>query len=147
MTKDKAKAKEKTAAKDEKLGTELLSYCGKCKMPTNHIVNTVNKKGAPDKCECQTCKALHKYRDPDKPVKSRATKAKNIAVSPEVAWNEAMSAAKGSSTPYKMSDQFAKGDLIEHPTFGKGVVDELIDDNKIRVIFEESEKLLAHNRE
>ena len=141
MTKDKAK-------KDKELGKDVLSYCGKCKMPTNHIVTTLNKKGTVDKCQCQTCKAVHKYRDPDKPVKTRATKTtKKAGVSPEVVWNEAMSTAKGPSIPYKMNGDFAKGDIIEHPTFGRGIVEELIDVNKIKVIFEESEKLLAHNRE
>lgn len=132
--------------KENDLGKEVLSYCGKCKMPTNHIVTTLNKKGAVDKCKCQTCKALHKYRDPDKPVKPRATKAKKAEIAPEVVWSEAMSGAKGPPKPYKMSGEFAKGDVIEHPMFGRGIVEELISDNKIQVVFEESGKLLAHNR-
>jgi ribosomal protein L44E len=133
--------------KENGLGKEVLSYCGKCKQPTNHIVTTLNKKGVVDKCECQTCKAVHKYRDPDKPVKKRATKStKKADVEPEVIWSEVMSAAKGPSKPYKMSAEFAKGDLIDHPMFGRGVVEELIDANKIKVVFEESGKLLAHNR-
>jgi hypothetical protein len=115
-------------------------------MPTKHIVNTLNKKGTVDKCQCQTCKALHKYRDPDKPVKPRATKTKKAEIPPEAVWSEAMAAAKGPATPYKMSAEFAKGDVIEHPMFGRGIVEELIADNKIQVVFEESGKLLAHNR-
>jgi len=129
------------------LGKEVLSYCGKCKQPTNHIVTSLNKKGGVNKCECQTCKAVHKYRDPDKPVKTRAKKTtKQAGVSPATAWKEAMSDTEGAPVPYEMSAIFEKGDVIEHPMFGRGVVEELIDDNKIKVIFEESEKLMAHNR-
>jgi ribosomal protein L44E len=133
--------------KETGLGKEVLSYCGKCKKPTNHIVTTLNKKGTVDKCKCQTCKAVHKYRDPDKPVKTRAKKTtKKADAPPEVVWSDAMSTAKGPSKPYKMSSEFEKGDVIEHPTFGRGIVEELIADNKIKVVFEESGKLLAHNR-
>jgi len=129
------------------LGKEVLSYCGKCKQPTNHIVTTLSKRGTVDKCECQTCKAVHKYRDPDKPVKAGAKKTtKKSDALPKAVWGEAMSIAKGPSQPYKMSNEFEKGDVIDHPMFGRGIVEELISDNKIKVLFEESGKLLAHNR-
>ena len=153
MGKDKAKVKDKTKdkAKDEgsDLGKEILSYCGKCKMPQAHIIVSLLKKGGADKCECKTCKAKHKYRDPDKPPKPRAPSkraAKKEGVPIEVLWAEAVSSAKGPSKPYEMSAEFSTGDLIDHPTFGQGVVEECIDSNKMKVVFESAEKLLAQNR-
>lgn len=131
-------------------GKDVLSYCGKCKMPLAHTIISLTKKGTVDKCECNTCGATHKYRDPDKPVKPRsATKRapKKPAASSEELWNQAVADAKGISMPYKMAGEFSEGSLIDHPTFGKGVVDEIVDHNKIKVIFEEGAKVLIHKRD
>ena len=131
------------------LGKDILSYCGKCKMPMGHIIVKVNKSGGVDKCECQTCKAVHKYRDPENPVAKPKTSAKSPskkAVPVEAVWNEAMSNATGSAKKYSMSEKFAEGSIIDHPTFGKGVVQELIGDSKMTVIFETAVKTLICNR-
>ena len=135
--------------KENGLGKEILSYCGRCKMPLNHIINSLAKTGKPDKCECQTCGALHKYRDPDKPVKPRAKGSrspKKVSVPIEELWKEAVAKAGEPAKPYAMSASFAEGDLMDHSTFGKGVVQGIAGHNKIKVIFETSEKILVHNR-
>ncbi|MFH1654924.1 MAG: hypothetical protein ABIE74_12860 [Pseudomonadota bacterium] len=131
------------------LGKDALSYCGKCKMPLAHTITKLTAKGGVDRCECNTCKTSHKYRDPDKPVKAKGStkRATKATISNEATWNEAISKAKGSFKLYEMSAKFAAGDLMEHSMFGKGVVKELIGYNKLIVIFEKSEKLLVHNRE
>ena len=77
------------------VGKEILSFCGKCKEPTNHIITSLNKKGGADKRECQTCKALHKYRDPEKVKKAGTRRAAKKTASAAEVWNEAMAAAKG----------------------------------------------------
>lgn len=138
---------------NEKTGTvgkEILSLCGKCKLALAHVIVTVDGAGDADKCECKTCGAVHKYKDPDKPKKTRkaGTKTpKKESVPIETLWNEAMSGAKGSSINYAMTAEFDKGDLISHSTFGQGVVQELIGHNKIRVIFNSSEKILIHKNQ
>ena len=132
------------------LGKEVVSYCGKCKMPLGHVIVTLNKRGHVGRCQCMTCKAVHAYRDPDKPVKAPGTGkrgSKKDAVSAEVTWANAVSNAKGTAKPYKMSAEFSRGDLIEHPMFGKGVVEEVMTQTKIKVIFETSAKLLVQNRQ
>ncbi|MBT3182677.1 MAG: hypothetical protein HN337_09265 [Deltaproteobacteria bacterium] len=137
MTKDKA----------SELGTEILSYCGRCKIPLNHLIHSVTKTGKPDRCECQTCGALHKYRNPDKPVKPRGKAGpKKEKVSIETLWKEAVAAAGENATPYAMSGNFAEGELMDHSTFGKGVVQTLINHTKIKVIFQDAEKILVQNR-
>lgn len=133
--------------KNELLGKDIISLCGKCKLALGHTVMTVNKSGVADKCQCNTCKAVHKYKDPDKPKKTKKTSSKapkKESVPIETLWNEAMSGAKGASKDYVMASEFGKGDLIAHSTFGKGVVQELISPNKIKVIFMSAEKTLIH---
>ena len=132
---------------ENRLGKEVLSFCGKCKMALGHLIVSVDKKGSADKCQCMTCKAVHKYRDPDKPAKAPGSgkrAAQKESVSTETLWNQACTKAKGPSKPYAMTAEFSLGDLIEHPLFGRGVVQELIGQNKIRAIFERSEKVLIH---
>ena len=135
--------------KDQKFepGAELLSFCGKCKLPLAHIIVAMKKNGSIGKCECKTCGAVHLYRDPDKPKKTRSTKPKiSKEESAAASWNKAVSGASKSSNAYAMTGEFAVGGVIEHPTFGKGVVEGLIDHNKIRVVFESGEKVLIHKQ-
>lgn len=131
------------------LGKEIVSYCGKCKMPLGHIIVSLTKKGTAGRCQCLTCKAVHAYRDPNKPVKAPGTGKRagtKTAIATGISWSEAISKAKGSAKPYAMSSNFSQGDLIEHPMFGKGVVEEVNGHHKIKVIFEASSKLLVQNR-
>ena len=128
------------------VGKDVLSYCGRCKMPLVHTILSLTKKDTVDRCECNTCGAAHKYRDPDKVKAKGAAKTRKAAVSPEVLWNEAMAQVSGLALPYDMSSEFILGALIEHASFGKGAVQEVIEPNKIRVIFELGEKILIHKR-
>ena len=135
--------------KDQEIGpgAEVLSLCGKCKLPLAHVIIAMKKNGTIGKCECKTCGAAHLYRDPDKPKKTRVTKPR---VSKEEAasatWNKAVAETSKPPKAYAMTAEFALGDLIAHPTFGKGVVEELIDNNKIRTVFETGEKVLIHTK-
>jgi len=136
-------------SEDQKFGPgqEVLSLCGKCKLALAHVIIAMKKNGSIGKCECKTCGAVHLYRDPDKPKKARATKTRiSKKESPEVTWNRAIAEASQPAKPYAMTAEFAMGDLIDHPTFGKGVVEELIGHNKIKIVFETSTKLLIHKQ-
>ena len=131
-------------------GKDVLSYCGKCKMPLAHTIISLTKKGTVDKCECKTCDAVHKYRDPDKATKTKAggkASSKKEKVSTEAVWKKAVADAQGMARPYAMSEEFSDGNLIDHSIFGVGVVVEIVDHNKIRVVFEAGEKVLIHKRQ
>ncbi len=131
------------------LGKEILSYCGKCKMAMGHIIVSMNKAGKVDKCKCSTCSSTHKYRDPEGPAKKPGAKrlSKKAGVAVGVMWNEAVTGAKGEAKPYEMTAEFAQGDVIDHPVFGRGVVQSLIGNNKMKIIFETAEKILVFNRQ
>jgi len=47
--------------------------------------------------------------------------------------------------PYQMSTCFTEGDLINHPKFGLGCVENIKPPNKIEVRFQEGKKILLHN--
>ena len=51
-----------------------------------------------------------------------------------------------SARPYSMEDVYQLSEAIEHTSFGTGFVKEVIDPNKIMVLFERGLKRLAQNR-
>ena len=63
---------------------------------------------------------------------------------PEKSWAEHMEGkGDGDFVPYAMTSRFAKGQLLTHPKFGKGVVVG-VEGARIEVLFEEGPKKLGH---
>ena len=46
---------------------------------------------------------------------------------------------------YSMRETFQLGEPVQHPKFGKGVVLEILETNKVAILFEEGRKVLAMN--
>jgi hypothetical protein len=62
---------------------------------------------------------------------------------PEPTWAEVEGKPEGSFVPFAMSSRFAKGDLITHPKFGKGLVLG-VEGTRIEVLFQDGKKKLGH---
>ena len=62
---------------------------------------------------------------------------------PEPTWAEVEGKPEGSFVPFAMSTRFAKGDLITHPKFGKGLVLG-VEGTRIEVLFQDGKKKLGH---
>ncbi len=123
---------------------QVLSFCGKCKEPTMHEILEMVDEDIIGKCICSICKAKHLYRDPV--TKKSPKKGKSKAPAPEKVWKQALDEAEGDSKKYSMKAGFESGQIIEHKTFGKGVIEEVINDKKIKVVFEQGLKILVHNQ-
>ena len=132
-------------------GKEVLSYCGKCKLPLGHTIVSMKDPATIGKVKCNTCQAQHMYKDPAtkaKKVKStakRSKKASKKTVSVGQLWMEEMGKASGKAKAYSIREKFIAGDIIDHKKFGPGIVQELIDD-KIEVLFQHELKLLVHGK-
>ena len=125
------------------VGKELLSYCGKCKQPSAHVILNMKDKESVGKCQCNTCNAKHNYRDPEAVGKKKvAKKTRKSKASTKPVWKDVLEGATGEPKPYAMSGEFQEGDIVDHPTFGKGVVERLISNNKIETLFEQGSKIL-----
>jgi len=134
-------------------GKEVLSYCGKCKLPIGHIIVSMKDEKTLGKVQCNTCQAVHMYKDPatkTKKVKAsklpttrRKTGKKSISVGE--LWIQEMGKFKGTARPYSIRDIFILGDIIDHKKFGPGIIQEIID-NKIEVLFQHEMKLLVHGK-
>jgi len=131
-------------------GKEVLSYCGKCKLPLAHIIVAMKDTNTIGKVTCNTCNATHMYKDPatkTKKVKSKATGKRRTTKSVSVGelWVQEMGKADGKSTPYTIREKFATGDFLDHKKFGPGIVQSVADD-KIEVLFQHEIKLLVHGK-
>jgi hypothetical protein len=62
---------------------------------------------------------------------------------PEPSWAEVDAKPDGSFLPFALASRYAKGDLIRHPKFGKGLVLG-VEGPRIEVLFQEGKKKLGH---
>lgn len=62
---------------------------------------------------------------------------------PEPTWAEVEGKPEESFVPFAMTSRYAKGDLITHPKFGKGLV-VAVEGTRIEVLFQEGKKKLGH---
>jgi hypothetical protein len=62
---------------------------------------------------------------------------------PEPSWAEVDAKPDTSFVPFALSSRYAKGNLILHSKFGKGLV-LLVEGGRIEVLFQEGKKKLGH---
>jgi hypothetical protein len=63
---------------------------------------------------------------------------------PEPSWADVDSKPDESFAPFALSSRYAKGDLIKHPKFGKGLVLDA-EATRIEVLFQDGKKKLGHS--
>lgn len=136
------------------VGKEILSYCNKCKLNLAHLIVVMKDLETIGKVQCKTCKSTHAYKNPDtekiKKVRKKSNggsrrqtkKEKMIADT----WQAAMDDPNNKEVKYSPREKFNKGDLIDHPKFGTGVIEKLIESDKIEVVFQNEIKTLIHNK-
>jgi len=136
---------------DPKVGGDTLSYCSKCKMELAHVI--VSMVGSrPAKVICKTCKGQHNFKSvgaivprASRPKGPRKTPAERAVVKVAEVWEKKMGENKSSPMiPYTVKSVFKQGDVIQHPSFGVGFVEEVRKGGKIAVMFKEAERVLVH---
>jgi ribosomal protein L44E len=137
----------------QQIGQDIEAYCGKCKDDTIHTI-TAMKDTDVDKAMCKVCMSYHKYkaagtassapkakpkttRKPAKgrPMKTRRTKTAKLLEKASI----------DSAIAYKISSTYEAEEAINHKKFGLGIVKDVIDNQKITVLFEDGEKILVQN--
>jgi hypothetical protein len=130
---------------DHKVGGDVDAYCTKCKMLLGHtILAMVGKRIA--RVRCNTCQGEHAYKAGPPGVKApRARAAAAPREKAEVRPFSDLLAGKdmASARRYSARETFKEGDVLQHPTFGPGLVQGARGD-KIDVVFESGEKKLVH---
>jgi len=125
-------------------GQNIDSYCGKCKLGRDHTIMTMDGE-AIAKVRCKVCGSMHKFRDPLDAQKVRKAGAKKVAgetATAEIVWAAGLAEAKGKELDYSMGSKYCIGDIVNHQTFGKGIVRKLYA-NKCDMLFKDRERLMA----
>lgn len=132
------------------VGGNADSWCSKCKLELGHtIVAMVD--GLPKKVKCNTCGGQHNFRakpaEKNKPkLKTSARKPKTMALDYDGYIANLTEADLSAATKYSMKGNFKKDEAIDHPAFGIGIVLNVIQTNKVEILFKDGAKLLIQNR-
>jgi hypothetical protein len=135
-----------------KVGGDTLAWCGKCRLELAHVIVAM-VDGKPARVLCKTCKGQHNFKriGGEAPAKrsprAASVEPKKTTVRASVYWEEKV-AKLSAKVPrrYAVSERFDASDLLEHPTFGLGVVESVRGDGKIVVLFRDGEKTLIHGK-
>jgi hypothetical protein len=139
-----------------RVGGEIDALCNKCELNLAHtIVAMVGPKVI--KVKCNTCGSDHQYRGQQPLVKSQSFAAPKKAGAPRAA----RSGGGGSHRPswedkfqgkdvsrarrYSPKDTYAVDDVIDHPTFGLGLVTHVRGD-KVDISFKQHDRTLVHGK-
>ncbi len=131
------------------VGGDIESMCTKCREVRNHtIVAMVENKVA--RVECNTCGGVHNYRPPKNAATPRTRKASDApkrkssrASADQEQWEKAVAGkGPGEVRSYDMGAGYKADELVEHPTFGLGIVTATFKPNKMEVLFQDGRKTM-----
>ena len=133
-------------ASKTKLGGNIDSWCGKCKLLLAHTIEAmVGDK--PTRVHCNTCRSQHSYR-PHPPNAVPREPRQGNAIRGRTSRYQTLLKAKDAAVvkAYSPKDRYEEGDVLEHPTFGRGIATAVKDGTKIEVLFESGSKTLVQGR-
>ena len=125
-------------------GDNIAALCTKCKLGLDHAIVAM-VEGTIAKVKCKTCGSVHKFKDPSSPApKARVPRAKagSSVQTVQATWETALAGAKGSERTYAMTAKYRVGDIVNHASFGKGVVLK-IHVSKCDILFQDRERLMV----
>lgn len=146
------------------VGSEIDAYCTKCRLILDHIVVAM-LGDKPKKVECLTCHGQHIYKlsEPrsrkkadsqkatstsiaEKPKVNKRSKSELIQEKEKKLWEETLANKDLTlAKPYSMADSYEFEDVIHHDKFGIGIVTNVINTQKIKVLFEDGYKSMVCN--
>ncbi|MCU0663977.1 MAG: hypothetical protein MUC50_16825 [Myxococcota bacterium] len=147
-------------------GSPIECFCSNCNKDTTHTV--LEASGVQVRfARCTQCATEGPYRSPKNRFraaamaaaaesartrgkttgKSKTPRRRAVKQTPEEQHQAAMLGKDtASAQPYNLHEPLLPGGVVSHPTFGIGIVLDLPEAQKARILFREGEKLLACNR-
>lgn len=141
-----------------RVGGEVDAACGKCELNLAHtIIAMVGPKIV--KVKCNTCGNEHQYRGTQPLVKATSFAAPRKSSSPSggaakkpsapavtLSWDEQFKGKDLSKAKkYSPRETFVVDDVVDHPTFGLGLV-RAVRGDKVEIAFKQSDKTLVHGK-
>jgi len=138
-------------------GSNVDAWCTKCKLILAHTIEALVGNDI-KRVHCNTCMSKHAYRQyaPGEAPRKAKERAENSPIKPKrlnagvVRASDYEGLLRGrdlfSAKPYSFREIFGEGDVLDHKTFGTGIVVGDLGMNKIEVLFPEGPKVLIHAR-
>ena len=130
-----------------RVGGEIESYCGSCKEERTHIIAAMDGDIV-RRVTCSMCGGTHNFKRKAAATSSSGASATAKRATGSRRTKESQAFTIDPSRPqkaYDMNHNYSAGDIINHPKFGPGLVENSLPPNKIEVRFQEGKKLLLHN--
>ncbi|MBM4397413.1 MAG: hypothetical protein FJ087_17215 [Deltaproteobacteria bacterium] len=125
-------------------GGYIDAFCTKCDLTLGHtVIAMVGSRVV--KVHCNTCGADHAFRGEQAPAARAAGSASGApSVKAGPSWATLMMGKDvDKARKYSMKEHFCVDDLVDHPTFGAGVV--IAErSGKIDIVFEGAQKVLVN---
>lgn len=132
-----------------KTGSEILYDCPRCNLKLGHTILAM-VSNQPARVRCNTCKSERNYRRKSPQRRENKTtpavERKRSGPTDTAFYNELLKKSYD-RTPksYRATEPFAEGDVIEHISFGKGVVSKLIFPDRMEVVFPDEIRVLIRS--
>ncbi len=127
-----------------KVGGEVDAFCTRCKLNLAHtILAMVGAKIV--RVRCNTCGGDHAFRST--PARTRApAQSRGSHERVVISFEQQLAGKDISHAPkYSPKDAYGVDQVIDHPTFGLGIVAAVRED-KVDVVFKAAQKTLVHRR-
>jgi hypothetical protein len=123
------------------VGDIIDARCTKCQKVTNHVVVAmIDIK--PVSVQCNTCSGTHRYRSPE-PVRKVPRRTSDSPTVKADEWTQLQTAVSTEiAKDYDMDRYYRVGTVIKHPNFGLGLVQRIIGNRKIEILFEDGKKTM-----
>jgi hypothetical protein len=129
-----------------KVGGEVDVLCNRCELVLAHTVIAMVGP-APVKVQCNTCRTVHRHRPPAGAApRARPAGSRPSSRAQAVSFDEMLASRRGPARRYLPAESFALGDVVDHPSFGRGFVSADKGAGKVEVTFRDAVRTLVHGK-
>lgn len=130
--------------KPVQVGSEIKYRCPKCDLDLWHTVLAMMGR-EPARIRCNTCKSERNYRAPRtmKTASAQANSVRRNVPAPELYQQKLQAALMKTPIAYRMDIKVEVGDVVDHKSFGRGIVLKTIPPDRMEIIFQDETKVLA----
>ncbi len=118
-----------------------------------HIIVAMRDSRTIARVQCKTCRGVHAFKRGTVEPRSASSGKKSSGKSASKATSAKTAAAlvmptldPSKARRYRVTESFDNDAVIEHPSFGLGLVIAQLSDNKIEVLFPAGKKVLINRR-
>jgi hypothetical protein len=132
-----------------KAGGDVDAFCKRCQLELAHVIVAM-AQGRVARVQCKTCHTVHAYRGGAASTRTRgepSERAPRARTATRPQYDDLLRGHDISrARKYAPATTYSEGNVINHPTFGLGLIMRVLSDGKIEVLFPAGSKVLVHAR-